>query len=151
MTTIYILESSNDECHRVHGATLSLWAAECWVADMQNRQLALNNAQQVINDAMGAWADANPLPKPTHTPNLLKTLHKIPRKDRTPEILAQIEAAKAEMTLLLQDQVNPLCDWYDARLAEIARLKATFPEQIQHDFEDLPAYDDFSYTTTTLY
>jgi hypothetical protein len=151
VTIIYVLKSENDECHRIHGATMSLATAEAWVEDMKARQETLRTAQHVLNAGMNAWNEANPVPKLTHTPNMLKQLHKIPRKDRTPEILAEIKAAKTEMSRLQDQALNPLRAWYEAQGAEIARLKATFPEQIQHDFEDLPAYDDFSFDTTNLY
>jgi hypothetical protein len=152
MTIIYVLKSENDEYHRIHGATLSLATAEGWVEDMKARQQTLNEAQHVLNAGMAKWNEANPVPSTTPpSPSKLKQLHKIPRKDRTPEILAQIEAAKAEMDRLQDCAMQPLRAWYTAQGEEIARLKATFPEQIQHDFEDLPAYDDFSFDTTILY
>jgi hypothetical protein len=109
------------------------------VNGIKARQLAFNEAQNALNDTMGAWNDANPFPKQRCKPDMLKPLHKIPCKVRTPEILAQIKAARAEKTRLQNQMLKSVRTWYEAREVEIAHLKATFSEQIQHDSKACPS------------
>lgn len=147
--TIYVLKS---EYHDYDGGSCTLYGhtsdeefAKRWVESMTERARVAKATNEEIQERMRAWAVANPRPSVGTVPDLVKALHKIPVKDRTPEHVQAIKAAKQEMERLRGEVYAPSKAWTERWGAERERMQLEYMPWILNDMAQLPMSDDFEY------
>lgn len=140
--TIYVITTGvcdyDGSWTSIVGVTYDEEVAKRIVADRNGRIAAAVTNREAIQDHMVGWDKANPRPQLSSLGRLKLPFEKIPKKDRTPEMVAANEKAKKDHYERQAEESYPYKSWCEARYAEQCRFtEETFSEAERADLSGL--------------